>query len=653
MSIKLFHKLVSIEEAIRSVTSKVVLQPRGFEEVDLNNALSRVLAVDVYAPVDHPPFDRSEVDGYAVKSIDVADATELNPATLKIKGFIKPGDQGGNYTCENGAVRVSTGAVVPKDCDAIVMEEYVERENNLVKVFRPVAPGENISTCGSDVSSGDFLLAKGTLLRHEHVALLAGLGLRRIPVFTKPSAVVYSTGSEIIEPGSPLQAGKVYDVNGFLVTAFLREQGVDAVYRGILPDDYELIKSRIIDDLRKHDMVFTSGGTSAGETDLIYRVYEEIGEVIVHGLKTKPGKPTVIAVSSGKLLFGLPGFPLSCYMILVRLVKPIVSRLTGAKTTEEKTHVKIPFKIRKGIGKTWLIPSIVVESPSGLTAYPVSLSSGSIYAITFSDGFIELSEELDVVEANSIVPFYAFSERYRTKKLVIIGSNDPLLENLLVKTGLVHASKILNTGSTGGWLAVSRGEADIAPTHLLDPETGVYNVTFLGKYGLEKKAVLIRGYDRLIGFIVRRGNPKKIESFEDFLREDVRIVNRPRGSGIRVLVDVKLKKIAEEKGIPWSRMHEIIKGYTYEVKTHTAVAVAVKQGKADVGVASGYVAELFELDFIPIGWEEYDFLIPLDKLAKTEVQLFIEAIKSLEISDFKFKKYYRVPINAGLPKEKN
>jgi len=651
VSIKLFHELVSIDEAFKTVMSKVILQPKGIDEVETSDALLRVLAEDVYAPIDHPPFDRSEVDGYAVKSSHVANATEIYPVALSIEGFVKTGDQAIGYTCEKGAVKVATGAIVPRDCDAVVMEEYVEEENSRVRVFRPVAPGENISTCGSDISAGDFLLPRGTLLKHEHLAILAGLGFSKIKVYSRPRAVVYSTGNEVVEPGKPLQLGKVYDVNGYLIASFLRELGVDAVYRGILPDDYDLIKNRVQSDLREYDMVFTSGGTSAGETDLIYKVFEDIGEILVHGLKTKPGKPTVIAVSNGKLLFGLPGFPLSCYMILVRLVKPIISKITGVKLMEEKLNVKIPFKIRKGIGKTWLIPSILVESPTGLTAYPVSLSSGSIYAITFSDGFIELSEELDVVEAGSNVPFYAFSEKYRTRRLVIIGSNDPLLEKILVETELVYTSRILNTGSTGGWLAVLRGEADIAPTHLLDPQTGLYNVPFLDKYGLKGKAIIIRGYDRLIGFIVQKGNPKNIKGFEDFLREDIRIVNRPKGSGIRVLVDMNLKKLFDHKGLQWSQVHELIKGYTYEVKTHTAVAVAVKQGKADVGVASGYVADLFNLDFIPVGWEEYDFLVPLDKLSKPEVQLLIDALKSLKISDFKFSKYYRVPINTGLPKE--
>jgi molybdopterin molybdochelatase len=232
VSIKLFHELVSIDEAFKTVMSKVVLQPKGVDEVEISDALFRVLAEDVYAPIDHPPFDRSEVDGYAVKSSHVANATEIYPVVLNVEGFVKTGDQAIDYTCEKGAVKVATGALVPRDCDAVVMEEYVEEENSRVRVFRPVAPGENISTCGSDISAGDFLLPRGTLLKYEHLAILAGLGFSKVKVYSKPRAVVYSTGNEVVEPGKPLQLGKVYDVNGYLIASFLREIGVDAVYRG-------------------------------------------------------------------------------------------------------------------------------------------------------------------------------------------------------------------------------------------------------------------------------------------------------------------------------------------------------------------------------------------------------------------------------------
>jgi putative molybdopterin biosynthesis protein len=648
---KLFHRLVSIDDAVRLVLEKIDLKPIGVEEVSISEALYRVLARDIYSPIDHPPFDRSEVDGYAVKSIHIASSAEINPSRLKITGVVKPGDTGGGLNCEDGAVKVSTGAIIPSGCDSVVMEEYTELEGDVVVVYRPSAPGENISTCGSDVSAGDFILPAGTMLRHEHLAILAGLGISRVLVYRKPRIAIYSTGDELVEPGKPLVLGRVYDVNGYLIEGFLRELGAIAEYKGVLPDDYKVLRDVIEESLEQYDAVFTSGGTSAGELDLVYRVFGDVGEIIVHGLKSKPGKPTVIATSRGKLLVGLPGFPLSCYMILVRVVKPLIARLTGLKYVEERVWVKLPFKVRKHVGKTWLIPSILVESEKGLTAYPVTLSSGSIYGIAFSDGFVELSEELDTVGEDTTVPFYAFTERARSRRLTIIGSNDPLLEYMLVKTGLVYKSRLLNTGSTGGWIAVTRGEADIAPTHLLDEETGLYNKPFLDKYGLRGRALLIRGYDRLIGFIVKPGNPKGIKGFEDFFRGDVRIVNRTRGSGVRVYIDINLKKIALDRSIPIDRLNALISGYTYEVRTHTAVAHAVKTGKADVGFAVGYVAELYGLDFIPLTWEEYDFLIPRSRMDKLEVREFIEKLRDLRVSDFKFAKYYRVPTNIGSPRD--
>jgi len=282
---KLFHRLVSIDEALQIVLSRVDLKPRGVEIVDLNNALYRVLASDIYSPIDHPPFDRSEVDGYAVKTVDVAFSTELNPTRLRITGVVKTGESGEEYSCDNGAVRVSTGAIIPRDCDAVVMEEYTEMHNGFVDVYRPVAPGENIATCGSDISAGDFILPKGTLLKHEHIALLAGLGFKEIPVYVKPRIAVFSTGNEVVEPGRKLELGKVYDVNGYLVTQFLREMGVEVEYKGVIPDDYELLREFIAKSLVEYDAVVTSGGTSAGESDLVYRVFSELGEILVHGLK--------------------------------------------------------------------------------------------------------------------------------------------------------------------------------------------------------------------------------------------------------------------------------------------------------------------------------------------------------------------------------
>ncbi|MEM0377714.1 MAG: molybdopterin biosynthesis protein [Thermosphaera sp.] len=654
MSRKIFHTLADPDTAINLVVEKLNPKPNGVERVNLSDALYRVLANDVYAPLDYPPFDRSEVDGYAVRSVDVEWSDELSPSLLKIKGFVKPGTQPVVEAGEKDAVEVATGAMIPPGYDAVIMEEYVEKMGDFIKVFRAVTPGENVSTIGSDISSGDLLLVKGTLLKHQQLSVLAGVGINEVDVYVQPRAVVFSTGEEIVEPGQPLPTGKVYDVNGILITSFLREHGVNAVYGGLLPDDYNVVKERIQDSLTKFDMVFTSGGTSAGLSDVTYKVFSDLGELIVHGLKTKPGKPTVIASSKGKLLVGLPGFPLSCYMILVRVVKKILQFYTGAVYEDYIVESKLPVQIRKNVGKVWLIPAMLVESGETYSAYPVSMSSGAISPLILSDGFIELGDNVDVALEGEPVKVYLFRDLPPRNLLNIIGSNDPLLVELLRFEGLITSSRVLNLGSLGGWKAVARGEADIAPTHLLDEKTRCYNTPFLDKFGLKERAVLIKGYERLIGIVVETGNPKKIRGLQDFLRDDVRIVNRSKGSGIRVFLDMSLRQIAVEKGLDPLRLERFVKGYTYEVKTHTAVATAIRQGRADAGLAVGYVAEIMGLDFIPLTWEEYDFLILKENLKKRSVMKFIDGLKHLpsKLESFGniFAKYYRASGETGSEK---
>jgi molybdate-binding protein len=216
---------------------------------------------------------------------------------------------------------------------------------------------------------------------------------------------------------------------------------------------------------------------------------------------------------------------------------------------------------------------------------------------------------------------------------------------------LSSISRVLPVGSTGGWLAVKRGEADIAPTHLLDEETLTYNTVFLDRYGLRGRAVIVKGYERLIGIIVAKGNPKNIRSVRDFLRDDVIIVNRTKGSGTRVYLDYLLKGIAREEGVDFHELVSKIRGYYYEVKTHTAVAAAVKHGRADAGLGLGVVAKLYDLDFIPLTWEEYDFLIPVDRLGKSEVRLFVETLRNREFMDSlmrEYSGYYRLLRDTGV-----
>ena len=627
---RIFHRLVSLDDALNIINKYYPLKPLGIEKINITEALGRVLAEDIYSPIDHPPFDRSLVDGYAVRSTDLEGVDDLHPKRLKIIGVIKPG-QKPDISIEPGeTAEIATGAMIPRGADAVVMVEYTRRLDGEVEIYRSVVPGENISSTGNDISFGDLVLETGTRLGFREIGLLAGLGITSIKTYIQPKIAVFSTGDEVIEPWKKLSPGKVYDVNGQLITMGLRQLGADARFMGHLPDNYEEVYDAIDDALGWADIVITSGGTSAGVGDLVYRVFDEIGEpgIIIHGLKVKPGKPTVIAVAEKKLLFGLPGFPLSCFMIFNKIVKPVIASLMGLKKQRaSRIKARLPYRIKKPLGKTWLLPVALVESEKGLTAYPVSMRSGAISPLYNSDGYLVLPEDRDLIMEDEEVYVELFDETRGFSKLNIIGSNDMLIHRILAESGLRAIARVIVTGSTGGWKAVKRGEADLAPTHLLDVETGRYNTPFLEKYGLKDKAVIIRGYDRKIGIVVQEGNPKNIHSIEDFLRPDVRIVNRTRGAGARVLLDILLRRVAEKKGLSLGEVKKTINGYTYEVKTHTAVAAAVKHGRADAGIAIEAAARLYGLDFIPLAWEEYDFLVLKDRLNKEYVKAFIEFIR--------------------------
>ncbi len=654
MSRKIFHELVSLEEALKIINKYYPLKPLGIEEVDLINALGRVLATDIYSPIDHPPFDRSEVDGYAVNSLDVAGADDLHPVDLKVKGKISAGEHPSQSIRRGETIEISTGAMIPRGADSVVMVEYTKRiSNDRVIIYRSSYPGENIATTGSDISMGDLVILKGTLIDGNLIGFLAGLGVHKVKVYKKPKIAVYSTGDEVILPGNPLEPGRVYDVNGYLVTSKLRELGADAVFMGKLPDNYEEIKRKILEALNWADIVITSGGTSAGFGDLIYKVFDNLGEpgIIIHGLKVKPGKPTVVSVVGNKLLIGLPGFPLSCYMIFDQLVVPIIQKLLGMKKKRLRiVKAKLPYRIKKPLGKTWLLPVSIIKGENGLVAYPVSLKSGSITPLIMGDGYLKLPETSDMVLEDTEWDVYLFREITELPELVIIGSNDVLLYELLRATNIINGTRIIPTGSTGGLIAIKRGEADIAPIHLLDEETLEYNIPFVKKYGLEDRAILIRGYMRRIGLIIRKGNPKDIRNIEDFLREDIVIVNRTKGSGIRVYLDYKLKQIASKRNIVFEELVKKINGYTYEVKTHTAVAAAVKHGRADVGIGVEVAAKMYDLDFIPLTWENYDFLINKTSQNKELVRRFIHVLRENKaVLEELIKRLpgYKIPGNIG------
>jgi len=627
----IFHRLIPPEEALERLKVYVPLKPLSVEEVPLEKALGRVLAEDIVAKVDIPPFDRSTVDGYAVYSLDVAGAREDRPVELKVVGKIEAGEAKILKISRGECVEVATGAPLPQGANAVVMVEYTKRIEDKLLVYRPVSPGENVSYTASDVMVGEVIAYKGTQLTPQIIGALATAGYKRVKVYVKPKVAIISTGNELIEPGQRISYGKIYDTNSYMLYAAVLEDLGEPYIIGIIPDKPKLIEDTLRKAINKYDVILTSGSTSAGPGDVMYKILDKLGKpgVIVHGLNIKPGKPTVIAAVNGKPVFGLPGYPVSCLMNYNLIVKPVIRALAGLKG-EEKATVKATLAMRahSAMGKRTYIPVALLRRPDGKwSAFPIGGTSETIVRLTRSDGYIVIPENIQLLEENSEVTVYLFTRSRIGAELEFIGSHCPMVEKLLENVRAVYDVRMLNVGSTGGLLALRRGEGDIAGVHLLDAESGTYNKPFIEKFKLEN-VVLVKGYYREQGIIVAKGNPYKVKSLEDILDKKLKFINRNKGSGTRVLIDMIFEDIARKRNVSLKELVDSIDGYYLEAKTHSAVASAIKYGKADVGVGLKYIAKLYDLDFIPLTYEEYDFIVVKDALKKDAVKRFIETLKS-------------------------
>lgn len=636
---KIFHELRKLDEVLGIVSSYVKLEPLGVELINLRDGFGRVLAEDVYAAYDYPPFDRSEVDGYAVNSSSLIGVEEDSPAKLRLKGSIKVGGPPNVEVDFGEAVEIDTGAVIPRGADSVVMVEHSKKIGDYVYVYTSVVPGENVAKTGSDIMKGELVLRKGTLLGPAELATLAAAGVSKVKVFVKPRVGIISVGSELIsvEEGI-LEDYKIFEITSYYISSSLSELGAVPRFYGIVPDNENTLENVLRKALNENDVVITAGGTSAGVGDLTYRVIEGLGKpgIIIHGLKIKPGKPTIVAVVNGKLVFGLPGFPLSAAMVFRSVVAPVISSFAGLPASYlSGSEIKaVVFQKVLGVrGRTTLVPVALIERGGVLVAYPVLSPSGSIKVLTYTDGFIEVPEDTLLINEGSEVIVKLFRRFWRAPDLVFIGSHDYVIDELIRLVVEGPNYKLINAGSLGGLLAVGRGEADLCGTHLLDEESGEYNLPYLKKLNLENQVVLVGGWVREIGFILPKNNPKNIKSFKDLFREDVTFINRNKGSGTRTLIDINLRSAAIELGVELDKIPRVVKGYLNEAKTHTGVAVAVLQGRADVGVGVKHAAMMYGLEFIKIGEETYDLVIRKDSMSKEPIRKILKILDSEEIEE--------------------
>ncbi|MEM3439946.1 MAG: molybdopterin biosynthesis protein [Candidatus Bathyarchaeia archaeon] len=640
MGRKIFRSLVGLEEARAILLEHFNPSPIGEEEVALEDAHGAILAEDIYSGIDVPSFPRAAVDGFAVIAQDTFGADEDKPKALRIIGSIKAGEEPKLEIEPGSAAEIATGAPMPSGANAVVMVEYTQAKGDELFVFKAVSPGENVTPMGNDIMAGELVLRRGQRIASKEVGVLAAIGRRRVRVFKKPKVAIISTGDELAEPGEALGFGKIYDVNSFSLSYAVLENGGSPLRLGVVGDDPREIEEALKDALRRADVVITSGSTSAGSGDVIYSLLDGLGRpgLLVHGLKVKPGKPAAIAVANGKPIFGLPGYPTSAMIIFTALVAPIIRSMAGlgGKAEGVRQRAKVARRIASAKGRAEFLPVHLIRSESGESlVYPILKGSGAITSFSMADGFLEIPEDQEFLEEGEEVEVELFGRDYKPADLVFIGSHCIGVDILLAivrKRNPNLIAKVINLGSLGGIQAVRDGGADIAGIHLLDKGAMRYNIPFLERYGLVGRAILVRGYRRQQGLIVEKGNPHGIRGFEDVIHKGLKFVNRNAGSGTRLLIESWIKDLSERVGIDVETLRARVKGWSFEVNTHSAVASAVARGMADVGVGIRPAAEAHGLDFIPLAEEEYDFLIPASRIEKDSVKEFLSALRS---DDFK------------------
>ena len=392
-----FLKVVSLEKALEVINS-FPLEPE-IESVPLSEALGRVLAGDVTSPINVPPFDRATVDGYAVRAEDTFMASESEPVRLKVVGEINAGDTPTVELKPGESVYISTGAPLPRNADAVIQFEDVDRKGEGVVIYKPAYPGLGVMKAGADIPKGKTILKRGTRLTFKDTALLSAVGFSEVKVFRKPKVAVISTGNEVVLPGTELRYGQIYDINGRAIVDAVRELGGEAFFLGIARDDRESLKALIEKGIECCDLVLLSGGASGGIRDLTSSIIEELGEIKIHGIAIQPGKPTIIGLINGKPVFGLPGYPTSCLTNFTLLVAPLLRKLLGRESEIRKARKKLAHKVFSVKGRRQFLP-VRIE---GEKALPILKGSGAVTSFVDADGFIEVPENVEILPAGEEV----------------------------------------------------------------------------------------------------------------------------------------------------------------------------------------------------------------------------------------------------------
>ncbi|HSN58452.1 MAG TPA: molybdopterin biosynthesis protein [Clostridiaceae bacterium] len=607
----IFLSNMELDDALKLYMKSNLPTEGNKEKISTLDSFQRVTSMPVYSLMSSPFYNSSAMDGIAVLSSRTFDASEKNQITLVEKV---------DY------VVVDTGDPIPRQFDCVVMvEDLIRVSDKEVKIYKSASPWQHIRTLGEDIVENQLIIPSNHVVRSVDIgAMLAG-GANTIEVYRRPRVGIIPTGTEIVEPGSELKIGDIVEFNSRIFSAQIQEWGGIPVRYGIVRDDREKIKESILKAVAENDIVLVNAGSSADREDFTSGIIEELGKVHVHGIAIKPGKPTILGEIDGKPVVGIPGYPVSAYVVMENIVKKIVYGFQQRKLEKTKTvEAFVSKRIMSSLKYLEFVRVKLGRVNDKLVATPLSRGAGTTMSLVRADGIICIPQSSEGIEAGTKVAVQLIrSEEEVNNTLVSIGSHDVIMDVAADLMSLREKQYVLSSshvGSMGGILALRNGETHMAPIHLLDEETGEYNVSYIRRYIKDKDISLIKCVKRIQGLMVKKGNPLGINSLNDIAEVKASFVNRQRGSGTRLLLDYNMKKLKiDPADIP---------GYDREEFTHLKVAAAVAAGDADCGLGVYSAAVLMDLDFIPLCHEEYDLAVPTNLLQDDKVKEFIEVIRS-------------------------
>jgi putative molybdopterin biosynthesis protein len=589
------------------------LTPMDPEIIAVDRALGRITAEPVFARLSSPFYNAAAMDGIGVCFQDTIGASEATPVRLSLHQQFE---------------WVNTGNVLPDKFDAVIMVEDVQPiDDNTIEIIAPVTPWKHVRTIGEDIVTTELILPDGHRIRPIDLGALLATGLTEIKVQKMPAVLVIPTGSELVQPGEPLQPGNIIEFNSRVLAGYLFEWGLQAERSPIVTDKPAALKKAIIDAVDRYDLVIVNAGASAGSRDHTAGVIEELGDIVLHGVNIKPGKPVILGIVKGKPVIGLPGYTISAVITLNLFVRNLADTLLGMQSPPAKTlKATLARPLSSKLGVEEFIRVKLGQVGDTMMATPAGRGAGAVMSLVQADGFLRVPAHSEGIGPGEKVKIELLRDEHEIQNtLVFIGSHDNILDvlaNLLHRQRPICRLSSAHVGSMGGIMAIKRSEAHLAGTHLLDEETGEYNIPYIKKFLPDVPLQLINLTYREQGLLVPRGNPLDIKGFQDLARREVRFINRQRGAGTRLLTDMHLGRLGINP--------EQVNGYEREEYTHMNVACAIASNNVDTGLAIRAAAVALDLDFIPVAQERYDIILPKAFLHDPKVIALLQTIRENE-----------------------